>query len=139
MDNSDGLYPSLETLGSVNDVGVEVDFDDAVWHPAVAWAAQALGVEPLRFALGWGDWQLIITFQAEAHQRIRAALARVGIDLMHIGNVSSAAGTILRHGRERGLLAPIDSQRFAADSWFSAGLGVYEEALLAGPLIQHFA
>jgi len=136
MDNSDGLYPSMETLGAANEVGVDLDFGSVVWMPAVRWAADALQVDAVRFALGWGDWQLVITYPPEHAARLADLMEAQGVALTSIGTIASQRGTRILHGGHFGELSPIDSQRFASDSWFTTGIGAYEDSLLRASLFR---
>jgi hypothetical protein len=45
------------------------------------------------------------------------------------------SGVTLDTGDAAGPLLALDSQRFAADSWFTAGLDSYIERMLEAPLI----
>jgi len=134
MDNSDGLYPSLLQLAAASAVKVVVDGDSLTYSPGVAEIARDLNTEPLRLALGWGDWQLIGTCTPDALDALGQIASASHTELHQIGRVETGTGVQLEFAGRRGLLLPLDSQRFATDSWFSAGLDAYVDLLLGGPL-----
>jgi thiamine-monophosphate kinase len=134
MDNSDGLYPSLLQLAAASEVKVVVDGDALTYSDGVAEVARDLETEPLRLALGWGDWQLIGTCRTDALDALGQIAAASQTELHRIGHIEGGAGVQLDYAGRRGPLLRLDSQRFAPDSWFSAGLDAYVELLLNGPL-----
>lgn len=136
IDNSDGLYPSLLQLGAASNVGIAVVEASIAYSVEVAEMAERLKVEPLRLALGWGDWQLVITCSAEAWGDIDALAAELGSRATVLGVATEEPGVRLRDSSGEGSLLPLDSQRFAPDSWFSAGLDRYVEMMLSDPLRQ---
>jgi thiamine-monophosphate kinase len=136
MDNSDGLYSSLETFRLMNGVGFELDFSQVSWHPAVEWAANEMGIDPVRFALGWGDWQLLVTFKDSDMETVERAAEVAGSGLTVIGLVAEDQRILIDADGTQGQLAPIDSQRFAKDSWFSIGLQAYEDRLFRRPIVE---
>jgi thiamine-monophosphate kinase len=131
MDNSDGLGPSLQTLSVTNSVRIRVDLDDLEFNPAVTTAAAALGVDPVRLALGWGDWNLVVSVAAEDATRLEVLAAGVGAPAIRVASVHVGAGVTVARGADEIPLRSPDSERFAADSWFTAGLDAYIEPLLS--------
>jgi thiamine-monophosphate kinase len=136
IDNSDGLFPSLLALARANDVGIELDFAGVEFASEVRAVAEAIGINPMRLALGWGDWQLIVTFTEGAGEQIERLCASFSLPFYRIGSVVAGSEIVLRHGKEVGPLMALDSQRFTAGSWFSAGLESYVSMMLEAPLID---
>ncbi len=134
IDNSDGLWPSLEQLGKASGVAMVVRSGDLQFSDGVEDVATGLGTDPVRLALGWGDWQLIAT----AHPRHRDAIEDVaqaeGIELHIIGTVVEGTGVDLEHDGRQAPMLRLDSERFTPESWFGAGLDGYIDHLLTGPL-----
>jgi thiamine-monophosphate kinase len=134
MDNSDGLYPCLLQLGMANSTRVVVEGDALSYSAGVTDIAAKLRTDPLRLALGWGDWQLVATCRGEDMDALVELAHDEGTEVHRLGRVEQGSGVELELGGLRGALLPLDSQRFAPDSWFSAGLDAYIELLLHGPL-----
>jgi thiamine-monophosphate kinase len=136
MDNSDGLGPTLEALASANSIGIELDFNDLTYPGAVERVADDLHVDPIRLAMGWGDWQLVICIPPEYLGIAQEAVKGAGETLDVIGRVVSEDGVrLISGGRKLRLMAP-DSQRFARDSWFTTGIDGYITQLVEGPLTE---
>jgi thiamine-monophosphate kinase len=134
LDNSDGLYPSLRSLCESSNVGIALRLEDVEYDLSVREVAQKMGVDPARFALGWGDWQLIITFSPGKLAGIQELCGGAGIGFRAIGTVTEGNGVTLAHGGRVGPLLALDSQRFTPDSWFTKGLASYIATLLDAPL-----
>jgi thiamine-monophosphate kinase len=134
IDNSDGLYPSLLQLADASSTQVVVEGDALTYSPGVTEVADRLATEPLRLALGWGDWQLVATCRHEAIEALAELAQAAETELHSIGRVEEGSGVQLELGGSQRALMPLDSQRFTPDSWFSAGLPAYIESLLHAPL-----
>jgi thiamine-monophosphate kinase len=137
MDNSDGLYPSIAALLGNSGYGAIVDFDSVSWPQSVSWAAGRLGCTPGALALGWGDWSLVCTLHPSALQMAQDDLAAVGGAVVPIGRITSDEGIKVLESGLVGRMRPVDSERFAADSWFQAGIEAYLDELLLGPSVEH--
>jgi len=135
LDNSDGLYPSLCSLCESSDVGVSLRFDDIQYDAPVQEVARTMKVDPARFALGWGDWQLIVTFSDEQLGAITEACDRAGVGYRTIGTVTEPGELTLAYEDQSGPLLALDSQRFTPDSWFTKGIESYVSTLLEAPLV----
>lgn len=134
IDNSDGLYPALIQLAEPNGVAIRLDREALDFSEHVRHVARELDVDPLRLALGWGDWQLIATCPPRNTPRVAELAAESGDELHVLGEVIDGAGVRLQEGGDQGPLLPLDSQRFMPDSWFSAGVEGYIDAMLTSPL-----
>jgi thiamine-monophosphate kinase len=137
IDNSDGLYPSLMQLATASDASVRVDASQLEFDPAVAEMAARLDVAPIRLALGWGDWQVIIACDAASLAEVRACAETHGVGATHIGDLTEGTGVRLVVDGAEGSMLALESERFAADSWFSSGLDGYITEMLEGPLVSH--
>jgi len=134
LDNSDGLYASLTQLAEANHVEMHVNMDDAQFSPEVLQVASLLGVDPVRLAMGWGDWQLVGCVSPSRVDEVNRVAQLQGTSLFIIGNVRAGRGIVLSHGGHQEKMAAIDSQRFTRESWFTSGLANYIESLVKGPL-----
>ncbi len=134
IDNSDGLYPSLIQLADANDTAIRIDRSMFSFSERVLSVAAKLDLDPFRLALGWGDWQLLGTCGPSKVDGVLAVTSASGEELRVIGEVVPGAGVRLREGGDEGPLLPLDSQRFMPDSWFTAGIEAYIEAMRHGPL-----
>ncbi|CAN5449503.1 thiamine-phosphate kinase [soil metagenome] len=130
MDNSDGLGPSLRTLAQLNRVGASVDLGQIKVRHEVQLAATALGVDPLRLLFGWGDWNLVLAIDPGEIDLVRGISSDLAVPLTELGELTSSQDVVLRRGDRVARLAAPDSERFAVDSWFVAGIGSYIEKLL---------
>lgn len=134
MDNSDGLYPSLAQLADTNHVRMHIKMEDVVFPQEVIGISSILKVDPVRLALGWGDWQLIACLDPAKLGELQAAGMRQNVPIFVVGRVERGSGVILDHDGRSGPMYPIDSQRFTKDSWFTAGIESYIKALTEGPI-----
>ncbi len=136
IDNSDGLQPSLAQLAEASGVGLLLDLSSWMFAQEVQAAAAALGTEPARLALGWGDWQIIGCCSPNRRSEL-AGIARTHQTAVHIlGTVTAGAGISGRFAGAEGPLMHLESERFTTGSWFSAGLDGYIEQLLYAPLLE---
>lgn len=136
LDNSDGLFPSLSALGEASGVGFLLDIPDSCFSMKVLAIASALGVDPRRLALGWGDWQLIVTTRTAGIGAVTAAAADCGVPCAHVGTVRAELGTDMVVDGGAGRLMRLDSERFSKDSWFLSGLDLYIERMLTDSLVD---
>ncbi len=134
LDNSDGLYPSLIQLAEANSVQMYVNLQPVVFPPESLYVSSMTGVDPMRFALGWGDWQLVGSCNQNNLNELMLVAQSHSIDVSVIGEVRAGNGVILHYAGRAAPMAPIDSQRFTKDSWFTAGLSSYIEKLTKGSI-----
>ncbi len=126
IDNSDGLLPTLEQLAICNNVGIEIETQMLrESHSSVVRES----VDVARLWLGWGDWNVICTVRNDRLSEAVQLMRSRGHTLVVIGRVveqQPGAAVVVIVGRRERLAAPrIESERFAKDSWFSAGIGAY--------------
>ena len=98
--------------------------------------ARTLDVDPARLALGWGDWQLIGTCPPEHVDDARRLAAVAECEVHEIGQCEQGAGVLAAVSGDRSPLLALDSERFAPDSWFSAGIDAYVERMLHAPFTE---
>jgi len=134
MDNSDGLYACAKELANANELSVVLDFRSAKFSDGVVEVATRLGIRPHRLALGWGDWQLVITANPADLDIIVKTISEAGGAEVHVvGRTERGLPQVLfDNGQSVAEMYPLDSERFVADSWFSAGIDVYVEQLIEG-------
>jgi len=136
MDNSDGLPPTVSQLASSSGVRFELDLSAIEFDSRVTSMAQQLALDPVRLALGWGDWQLVGTVSPTRLSALQRLCHERSVELHIIGQVQSGSGVGVYYNGRRGTLAPLESERFAANSWFTAGLDTYIEALKENPVVE---
>jgi thiamine-monophosphate kinase len=135
-DNSDGLFPSVLSLCQTNRLGARLKFDDIRFKAAVQRVAFQMGVDPIRFALGWGDWQLVTAVSPHQMSEAYEISQELNLDMHDIGEFVAAADASgecrveLVYADQVGLLMPLDSQRFAHDSWFKIGVESYADRMI---------
>jgi thiamine-monophosphate kinase len=91
-----------------------------------------LGIDPARLWLGWGDWNVFVAMPESDFEVARLVGSQLGVEITSIGEFwGTEAGVFLRRG-DRTVPAPrLESERFAADSWFAEGIQAYVDRLLA--------
>ena len=134
IDCSDGLWPSLAQLGRASGVRMVVALGEWTFHPDVSVMAGKLGVDPCRLALGWGDWQLVMTCSPRHLPTVRDLGDMTETPVHLIGHCEAGSSVIAVGERGSGELLALDSERFAEDSWFSSGLDGYIAKMLEAPL-----
>jgi thiamine-monophosphate kinase len=134
MDNSDGLYPSLAQLAASNHTGILVEADRIHYVSEVASMARTLEIDPLRLAMGWGDWQIVAACEPANVELVASLAAEHGVGLHDIGAFTVGVGVTLERLGSVGPLMRLDSERFVPSSWFSSGLDGYVRALREAPL-----
>lgn len=126
IDNSDGLLPSLAQLAEANSLGVRLDLDSL---PAPE-QSENLATDPARLWLGWGDWNVVAAIKPDALDEAKTIASSAGSSVVPIGAflVGEPAVTV-RRGDETAPAPRLESERFAKDSWFAAGLDRYIDLL----------
>jgi len=136
LDNSDGLYPSVKELALKNKVDIILDFSEIKWDPAVLHISKAVGIEPIRLAVGWGDWQLVGTVAPAKYSELIVKMGEIDTPVHRIGRVVEGSGTVkLSYKGKIGPMTPIESERFSQKSWFTQGIDTYIAELLNTNLI----
>jgi len=131
MDNSDGLLPTLEQLAEKNGCGIVLNLD-ALKVPG---CEKLVGIDEARLWLGWGDWTVVGATRPESAEAVVELARSTGYSATVIGKCEGADPVVLLESQGKRVRAPrVESERFAADSWFSSGLDTYIETLLTVPL-----
>jgi hypothetical protein len=97
--------------------------------------AERLMIDPLRLALGWGDWHVLAACDPDETDAVSSIVSAQDVAVHDIGHLAPASGVRLRTAQAEGPLMPLDSERFTASSWFSSGLEGYIANLREAPLI----
>ncbi len=139
IDCSDGLWPSLAQIGDASGIRIVVEPGTWTYSPGVEEMAERLDIDPARLALGWGDWQLIGTCPPEHVADARRVAAVAKCEVHEIGRCEKGTGVLAAVGEALSPLLALDSQRFAPDSWFSAGIDAYVERMLHAPIAESHA
>jgi thiamine-monophosphate kinase len=127
IDNSDGLLPTLAQLAEANSLSVLLDLA----RLPVPDRASRIDFDPVRFWLGWGDWNIIASVPPDALQRAMSIAADIGSIIIPIGELGAGASEVLLKRGSTIRPAPrLESERFARDSWFASGIEGYLELLL---------
>ncbi|MGH9476176.1 MAG: thiamine-phosphate kinase [Terriglobales bacterium] len=121
IDNSDGLLPSLEQLAISSRVDITVNLENLVPPPDAP-----AGLDPARLWLGWGDWNVVATMRVGDLASAKRLVAHEGVPVTPIGYCSPGTGSVVLERAGRRSIAPrLESERFAADSWFGTGVDGY--------------
>lgn len=131
MDNSDGLLPTLEELSRINDVGIELNLSEL----RVESRGGDLTADPARLWLGWGDWNVVAAISPQHFTKAVAVMESSAVSITRLGSfVEGPAEVRLRRGNRVSAAPRLESERFAADSWFGTGIQGYIDRLLSVPL-----
>lgn len=128
MDTSDGLAPTLEELAAKNRLGISVDTNRIRKNSKGLTSIERAE----RLWMGWGDWTVVAAVSADAVEDLCEFCISENILGVEIGEFSdSFQGVELRDADRAIELGRLESERFAADSWFHLGVDAYE-AMLRG-------
>jgi thiamine-monophosphate kinase len=95
MDLSDGLGIDLPRLLDESRAGAVVDVERLPVDDATRAVARALGVDPLAWATGGGeDYELLLTCERAAFERLQGGLAESGGRLTAIGEITTGAPAV---------------------------------------------
>ncbi|WP_395652827.1 thiamine-monophosphate kinase [Phycicoccus elongatus] len=130
-DNSDGLGVAALHIARAAGCGVVLEPDECEYSPNVRRIADAIGVSPLRLAIGWGDWNLVCAVPSADEAGVKAELARQGIASSRIGHLINEPGLHVQEGGVTRSVAPLASERLTKSSWMTSGLSGYIEQLLS--------
>ncbi len=130
LDNSDGFYGSLVQLANSNSLQMHIMMDKVTFPDEVIHVSSIIGIDPIRFSIGWGDWQLVGCVKTSLKDKLEELVKHYGIPMHVIGKVKKGHGVILEYQGRIGEMATIDSERFTRESWFSMGIESYIELLI---------
>lgn len=126
MDNSDGLLATAEQLASTNGMSVIIDLDQLTVPNA-----DALEIDQARLWLGWGDWNVLVGVSADAVPAVVETADNHGFAVKVIGQFKTGvARALVRRSSVLREAPRLESERFAADSWFATGIDGYVKLLL---------
>jgi thiamine-monophosphate kinase len=126
MDNSDGLLPTLAQLAEANSCRANLFAKSLTVE-----GADQLGINPVRLWLGWGDWNVVAAISARKFETAAHLARENDIKIKQIGvlEAGNAEVVITGVGGRRSTAPRLESERFARDSWFTAGIDGYIELL----------
>lgn len=126
MDTSDGLAPTLEEVSRVNSLNLNVRLN------SMTMSDTSLCERPERLWMGWGDWSVVAAVRPSKLEAVIEMLHSLRAPHTVIGEfVAGPPGVNLVTGTSNMPLGRLESERFAADSWFSKGVDEYRRMLHA--------
>jgi len=121
------LLPTLLQLGMANSLSVRLDLGDL----SVPEGATELCDDPARLWLGWGDWNVIAAVHSRNLERVLEVARETSTTVTPIGRLSEGPPDVLLSRASETVAAPrLESERFAKDSWFEAGIQGYMDLLM---------
>ena len=129
IDNSDGLFASVETLCRTNRLQAVIEADAPFLDPLPSRVCALAGVDP--FALGqlWGDWTLLAAVAEDAADRAIALLSDNGVACHRIGFFREGTHSVLRRDDKESRWRGTDPERFTERSWNRSKLAGYLDGL----------
>jgi thiamine-monophosphate kinase len=126
MDNSDGLLATAAQLATINHLSIIIDLDKLSVPDS-----GFLELDSARLWLGWGDWNILIAVSPDHEPSVVELAGRHGFFVSTIGEFKDGfAGAFVRRKDKIQEAPRLESERFAADSWFSSGINGYIKMLL---------
>lgn len=128
MDNSDGLLPSIEQLIKINGIGAKLYIDALPEPRGYSESKHIINISHQRLWLGWGDWNIVASVPRDKKSMLLELQSEYSLDITICGEFNSdISGLQIQHiHRSETVASPrLDSERFAADSWFSEGIDGY--------------
>ena len=97
IDTSDGLLSAAMMMADVNQVGVEIHDDAAIYESSARDLADSAGLPRWLLAVGeWGEYELLYSVRAGDDERdCRNALAERGIPAVRVGSVTAGRNVVL--------------------------------------------
>jgi thiamine-monophosphate kinase len=115
MDLSDGLGLDLPRLLGESRAGAVIDVERLPVSEATRAVAAALGVDALTWATGGGeDYELLLTCERSAFERLQRGLAEAGTALTAIGEVTAGGPAVRWSARGREVTVARGFEHFAA-------------------------
>ena len=114
MDLSDGLGLDLPRLLGESRAGAVIDVERLPVNDATRAVAAALGVDALTWATGGGeDYELLLTCERAAFERLQRGLAEAGTALTAIGEVTAGSPAVRWSARGREVTVARGFEHFA--------------------------
>lgn len=123
IDNSDGLLPTLQQFAAANGLRIVLDLEQL----SVSDVPRSTGpIDPARLWLGWGDWNVVVALPETLVAPVQRLAEDSGGFVLPIGRfLEGGPEVVLKRGDALSPAPRLESERFAADSWFSAGIDAY--------------
>jgi thiamine-monophosphate kinase len=135
-DASDGLYAAMVSLTTEQGLGALLEPRSWRYPAAVRAVANALAVDPVRLALGFGDLQIVCTLPQSDVPKARGVARDLGVHMVELGRVTDSGEVLVELGGGFGVLNNFDNERFSSNSEFTVGLDAYQERLLDLPIVR---
>lgn len=97
MDTSDGLASALYQLAEINDVGIQVEWEEnnfPLYKDAVR-VSRAFNIPLTDFIFYGGDYEVVFTVRGEVHQEFEKKCRRLHLPVTRIGTVTNKKGVVL--------------------------------------------
>ncbi len=129
MDTSDGLVPTLEELARLNGATAVLQASQLDVPDAGLIVPEVIN-DPRKLWLGWGDWTVVaLMATADLDQATQLAAAE-GTPIVPIGYLEAGPPSlVIESAAGRRPAGRLESERFAKDSWFEAGIDGYIKLL----------
>ena len=135
MDNSDGLLPTIQQLAEINQLSAILELDKLYPPAGYDAVARLITISHERLWLGWGDWNIVIAVKPDQIIKLEELRRRHSLSITVCGHFDAAISTVQLKYKGVTQKAPrLDSERFAKDSWFTAGIDAYIDRLRNIPL-----
>jgi thiamine-monophosphate kinase len=125
IDISDGLYPSVESLCALNQVGAVIYQDAPVLDPLPLEVCRQASVDPFAMVQLWGDWTLLTAVDASRVAAVSSALQSAGIPCHEIGQFRPGTDICVERNGQLTAWSGVDAERFTESSWGSSKLKDY--------------
>jgi thiamine-monophosphate kinase len=135
-DASDGIFGAVASLIAGPRLGFIFEPQKFRYLSVVSDVARRLGVDPFRLALGFGNFELVVSTDAKSLDAIYDLASGLGVHVTELGFVDAGPG--IRVSTTDGSLpmTSFDNERFTPDSQFTAGIASYKNRLLESPLAE---
>lgn len=120
IDNSDGLLGACRELARSNGCGVDVDSSSLTLHGPARRVAEAAALDPIKLALGFGDWQLVVVIEEGRSAAVVEVVRGLGQEATLVGRMTDGLPIVTLDGTDGAVVTGTDHQRFSSESWSAA-------------------
>ena len=130
MDCSDGVVGSLFEIARQSNLDIVLNENQFELSPFVIDIANTTGIDKIKLALSWGDWQLITSISDDKLPIFKAKMRNLKKSFHVIGKFHSGAGKVfISYKNKVYKLRNFENERFSNVSYFMYGLDGYIEYL----------
>lgn len=116
LDTSDGGLFSLDLFASLNQVGIEIDYCEKIFHPLALTLARAAKVNPfIFFAAQNGEFELLSAISPEKEEFFLKDAQQNGLKFLKIGAVINDPGLFINHGGRKSTIDMTSIQNLLHD------------------------